>query len=137
MTTTQLEEQINIIHGLVPQIEETNCESVKELRPNMREELRKVKILPPLTAGGLESVNTVLGYLYWAEFLAKKEIDKRREKNIEANTPNQPTNQPKPISLGPRPKIKPATPSSLPPKTGPRPKSKSSLDFGPFDAQNK
>lgn len=131
---------------MVPEIEETNCDKVKELHANLREELHKVKIIPPLTSGGLEAVNTVLVYLYWAQVLAQKEIDQRRtqkvQTDISANQPKpvaaNPTNIKKPVSPAlPQPQTpKISAPISVQSKSAPRPKPKSSLDFGKFVEQN-
>lgn len=133
MTTRELEEQLDIIAKLVPEIEETTCDKVKELHANVREQLRRVKIIPPLTSGGLEAVNTVLVYLYWAQVLAQKEIDRRRTQKVQTDISS---NQPEPASPAQSQPIKTIAPSTPKPPSAPRPKPKGSLDFGKFVEQN-
>ncbi|MCL5795746.1 MAG: hypothetical protein M1338_05340 [Patescibacteria group bacterium] len=77
MNNEELNQELIKVKKLIPEIEQNTDKRVKNLRGPIRKSLLNIKVIPNITSSGLESCETILKYLYWAEYLIEKEITKR------------------------------------------------------------
>lgn len=137
MPSNFLLQELNKIKKLIPKLEPYWRREARELPDDLKKELYQIKAIPPLTSGGLESVNSILETLFLAQ-LNIEDLDKETTavptlkqpippKKPEAPTTTAPTNLsviPK-INL-PAPSVKPQQipPVSQKPPAFPQVKSK-------------
>lgn len=77
MNIEELNKEFIKIKTIIPEIEKNSGNQIKNLNKNLRKKILNIKVIPSLTSGGLESCETILKYLYWAEYLIEKELKKR------------------------------------------------------------
>lgn len=138
-----LQDQLNKIENLLPKIERFADSRLMDIPDVFRKELSGIKIIPQFTAGGVESMISVLNSLYFAQYYAKKALkeEKPTVKKIE-QTPTITIIKPKikvPLSQDissktiTSKKIMPAIINSpSPQKIEEKYRRESPLDFGPY-----
>ncbi len=77
MDINELNKELIKVKKLIPEIEKNPEKRVRNLSSGIRRNLFNIRVLPTLTSGGLETCETILKYLYWAEYLIDKELKKR------------------------------------------------------------
>lgn len=105
MSDGELNAELEKIKKIYPQLELYQGQEIKVLPLDIREELKKIRLLSPMTSAGLESINSVLKQLDDIEFVLENMLAGKSfiEKPIESSW--QAGNQaPKSLPRGPQPK---------------------------------
>ncbi len=87
MNLLKLKEELEKIRGVIPVLERYPDYTLQKVPRATRNILKKIGIIPPITSGGLESCATVLNYLYWAQYLAERELNSTHLEKEEKLTP--------------------------------------------------
>lgn len=137
MTLQQYLDEKKQIEKVIPLVEQYSeqDQSVSILPLDIKEELGKVKTLPPLTSSGLEKIDNILNDLYIGKVAVEQLIEKEQQPSrLSSTTQPVPIQKTAPSSV-PQPKtqiestwqsltnIKPSQPTSTN-NQGPQPKSK-------------
>jgi len=137
MTLQQYLDEKKQIEKVIPLVEQYSeqDQSVSILPLDIKEELGKVKTLPPLTSSGLEKIDNILNDLYIGKVAVEQLIEKEQQPSrLPSTTQPVPIQKTAPSSV-PQPKaqiestwqsltnIKPSQPTSTN-NQGPQPKSK-------------
>jgi len=153
MSTDQLKIELQKIEKAIGVLESYKNRQVQDLPEETRKFIFSIKVIPDITAGGLEECLMVLTHLYWARYLVNREISER-ENPIKATSPSSAPAPTTPSMIqakspaSPAPKIsipinaatneinkKINTPETVPAATKPETKTDNDekpLDFGPF-----
>lgn len=136
-----LQNELKKIQELLPKIERFGDLKLGEIPEVYRKEINDIKIIPQFTAGGIESMISVLNNLYFAEYYAKENLTKP-DVSPTAPIPNitpqanpitpKPVPPPAPLKPTPKPMPNPTIVPSPSPTQAQEKYRKESLDFGPY-----
>lgn len=113
MSLQDLEKELNSIKKIIPELKKYSGQAVSILPLDIKNNLKQIKMLPPVTSGGFEKIDTILKNLYIAKDVIEERFNEIQGPQI-------------PVQTNKNPAITPVKPvSTTPPKPqGPQPKSK-------------
>lgn len=106
MSNPFLTDELNKIKNLIPKLQPYWQREIRGLPDDLSKELKTIKVIPHLTTSGLETVNSSLEYLYFAQINLEEMIKKEKEGTTISSTPElAKAKTPNPVPL---PKTNPA-----------------------------
>ena len=87
MTLNDLNQELNRIKKIIPQLKRYGGQKISVLPKDIRNNIIQIQMLPQMTSAGLESINTVIDKLYLAKY-AVEDVIKENTQPVVAKSPS-------------------------------------------------